>query len=563
MRKKLIKTLTFIFGLYFVLEFFLPAEIGGDFDKMAVRTPSVIRKPDSQEYTLFYVGEYDKQNQSIGMVTGKTGSPNEIEKNPANPLIRQTLFNSEDRRGFSSLSAIQSGEEYQIYYLGSDLEKNKTICWASSPDGQSWKKHGKLVFSGNTPWRQRNEAEESYTMHKYGKLNAIAAFENNEKTALFITYLNSDGKLVGSVAEPEKEKTTWKLSDEIIPLYDLIELRTIAEITSISMVQSNEQLEAWLCFDNGQVFLMPFPPEVKAEEYKLPNDLDLGINDLAVIANGEDRLAFFTSVTKNGNETVKKIYTAEIREDVKLIEPISEGPVLVSSEHKPRFSNPLSKGTIFAGRFLQIIAAFAIGLGVVNLCLVHGKNVVITRKQTYNSIIFFAFAIVMFTATYFGRPLQEEIDSTKTARLESVPEYEKKDVQNQIESDAREKSPNYFILAVIYDFNYKFLIRSLATSVAGLISFYMVGAAFRSFRVRSVEAFLLVISAVIVLLGQIPIGAMMHQYLRMDIPWLSGKLLYVFNTGAYRGVLLGMFIGGISMSLKIWLGLEKGMYHGT
>jgi len=40
-------------------------------------------------------------------------------------------------------------------------------------------------------------------------------------------------------------------------------------------------------------------------------------------------------------------------------------------------------------------------------------------------------------------------------------------------------------------------------------------------------------------------------------------LLTVLNAAAYRAVLLGMAIAAISTSVRLWLGLEKGMFHGT
>jgi hypothetical protein len=62
-----------------------------------------------------------------------------------------------------------------------------------------------------------------------------------------------------------------------------------------------------------------------------------------------------------------------------------------------------------------------------------------------------------------------------------------------------------------------------------------------------------------VLLGQIPLGAQLGPWL----PKASEKLLTLFNAAAYRGVLMGMAIAAISVSIRLWLGLEKGMFHGT
>jgi len=130
-----------------------------------------------------------------------------------------------------------------------------------------------------------------------------------------------------------------------------------------------------------------------------------------------------------------------------------------------------------------------------------------------------------------------------------------------VPEDHKEYSRARIFEAKGYSFIFDFFLLSLGTSVFALISFYMVGAAFRSFRVKSAEALLLVISAVIVLLGQIPIGNLLLPH--SLIPRAGQKLLLIVNAAAYRGVVLGMMIGGLSMSIRLWLGLERGMFHGT
>ncbi len=46
-------------------------------------------------------------------------------------------------------------------------------------------------------------------------------------------------------------------------------------------------------------------------------------------------------------------------------------------------------------------------------------------------------------------------------------------------------------------------------------------------------------------------------------PAIAQKLLNVVNGAAYRGVLFGIIVGTVAMSLRLWLGMEETMYRGT
>ena len=86
-----------------------------------------------------------------------------------------------------------------------------------------------------------------------------------------------------------------------------------------------------------------------------------------------------------------------------------------------------------------------------------------------------------------------------------------------------------------------------------LLGFFIASAAARTFRARSTEAALLLTAAVIVMLGRVPLGEMITGYL----PRISTWLMEVPNTAARRGILLGVSLGLIAMSLRIILGIER------
>jgi hypothetical protein len=170
----------------------------------------------------------------------------------------------------------------------------------------------------------------------------------------------------------------------------------------------------------------------------------------------------------------------------------------------------------------------------------------------------------MFVGTMWGKPIVDRITKVESA----VGVTNTQEVREQTREIESEYSRSRVWLARVYNFIFLNVNAPLGATLFALVSFYMVGAAFRSFRIKSMEAGFLILSAIIVLIGQIPIGTYLSSWLPLiqgepAIPWFKDQLLTVLNAAAYRAVLLGMAVGTISMSLRLWLGLEKGMFHGT
>jgi hypothetical protein len=105
----------------------------------------------------------------------------------------------------------------------------------------------------------------------------------------------------------------------------------------------------------------------------------------------------------------------------------------------------------------------------------------------------------------------------------------------------------------------------MGSAVFSMITFYMISAAYRSFKVRSLEAGFLMAAAIVCMVGQMPIGELLaslvpESWKLLQLPWLSSKLLSVLNAAAYRAVLIGTLIGSVAISLRIWLGLDNSVY---
>lgn len=99
----------------------------------------------------------------------------------------------------------------------------------------------------------------------------------------------------------------------------------------------------------------------------------------------------------------------------------------------------------------------------------------------------------------------------------------------------------------------------LQATVFALLAFYMASAAFRSFRARNLMAGLLLGSAFIVMLGQVPLGGQIWS----GLPEISQWIMAVPNTASKRGIELGVTLGSLATSLKILTGIERNWMGGT
>ena len=100
---------------------------------------------------------------------------------------------------------------------------------------------------------------------------------------------------------------------------------------------------------------------------------------------------------------------------------------------------------------------------------------------------------------------------------------------------------------------YQYVLNPLSSTMYSILCFYIASAAYRAFRVRSVDAALLLGTAVIVMIGVVPIGDVLWQ----GFPNLSQWLLDVPNTAGMRGIMIGATLGAIATGIRILLGLER------
>jgi len=98
----------------------------------------------------------------------------------------------------------------------------------------------------------------------------------------------------------------------------------------------------------------------------------------------------------------------------------------------------------------------------------------------------------------------------------------------------------------------------MATMYASL-AFFIASAAFRAFRIRTWQTGLLAVTALIVMVGRIPL---VYNFVWARYPDLVDWIMDVPNVVAYRAILIGAALGAIATGLKVVFGIERSYLGG-
>jgi hypothetical protein len=109
---------------------------------------------------------------------------------------------------------------------------------------------------------------------------------------------------------------------------------------------------------------------------------------------------------------------------------------------------------------------------------------------------------------------------------------------------------------------------SAASTVFSILAFYIASAAYRAFRIRTFDATVMLIAALIVMAGRIPLGEMFSNSLPEYLPFLrldtiTSFLLSYPVTAAKRAIFLGLSLSIVATSLRVILGIERTYLGGT
>jgi len=164
-----------------------------------------------------------------------------------------------------------------------------------------------------------------------------------------------------------------------------------------------------------------------------------------------------------------------------------------------------------------VISSIALGLGVVNLVRVHGKNIY-TRKPgmwVFSTVTLFTFV----TVTMAGILAKQ---------------------------------------SGFWNWPFQHVYTTLQQTMYASTGFYIVSSAYRAFRARNVDALLLLISGCVVALRNAPIG----EAIWGGFPVLGDWFMDTGQLPAYRVFTMVTSFGLIAYSLRVILGSERGFYGG-
>ena len=106
----------------------------------------------------------------------------------------------------------------------------------------------------------------------------------------------------------------------------------------------------------------------------------------------------------------------------------------------------------------------------------------------------------------------------------------------------------------------------MEATMFSLLAFFMASASYRAFRARTLEATLLLVAALIVMIGNAPIGDLLWNELSPvgeNIPSTARQwILDNPNLSSRRGIILGVSLGVISQSIRIIFGIERSYLGG-
>ncbi|MBL8088463.1 MAG: hypothetical protein JNM85_10400 [Chthonomonas sp.] len=207
----------------------------------------------------------------------------------------------------------------------------------------------------------------------------------------------------------------------------------------------------------------------------------------------------------------------------------------------------LEDATPFFKDLGTIVPAFLLGLGVYSLLRVHLGRIIKKHKDSVFSITLLASMVLMAFFGYWDwrqqKFLMKDVDFTN-------PE-------------------NWRTAQYGFDFLFDGLLQQMDAAMFSIIAFYILSAAYRAFRIRSVEATIMLSVALIMMLNMM--GALQYQSSSLidqishsssfaanfKLEEVSSWIKNTLQVPSLRAMEFGIAIGALAMGIRLWLGLEK------
>ena len=105
----------------------------------------------------------------------------------------------------------------------------------------------------------------------------------------------------------------------------------------------------------------------------------------------------------------------------------------------------------------------------------------------------------------------------------------------------------------VFTWFYDYIFYPCNATMFALLAFFIASAAFRAFRARNVESALLLGSAILVMIGLVPVGRLISPF----FPELADWIVDFPNNAGRRAIMMGAALGAIVTGLRVILGLER------
>ena len=195
-----------------------------------------------------------------------------------------------------------------------------------------------------------------------------------------------------------------------------------------------------------------------------------------------------------------------------------------------------------ATQFFDIIAAFAVFLGALNLLKL--QFIKVLKQQSgwqYSAVaiasFFFAFIIGFFIrGAYF---VGEEVYLSQGAAQEAILALGSSEQIVPVDWGAHVQTDGS-----LFQWMFKYIFSPLSATMFALLAFFVASASFRAFRARNLEASLLLVAGIIIMLGRVPVGSLISSWVIMYIIAFSvgfGVNAYTRNRNMALGWVLGSF----------------------
>lgn len=175
----------------------------------------------------------------------------------------------------------------------------------------------------------------------------------------------------------------------------------------------------------------------------------------------------------------------------------------------------LAPVALFLQKLASILAAFALGLGAISLFRLHIPSIL---KRTKGEWYFSAWMIFVLAITavvgVFG-------------------------------------TANH----PIFQWIFSNVLLPLDATLFALLGFFIISAAFRAFRARTLDTTVLLLAGAAVMLMNMPIGGAIWSGLPVIGAWVRD----IPAVGGYRGIVIALTVGLVAYSLRVIMGYEKAL----